>query len=125
MILNIVSLEPSMASLELGTCNLDCEGQHVVTGQLEPTIRSQLQGPPGRRGPPGSPGPKGDSGEPFCNCENEGNKQKHKQFCYEIEYNFHAYLSLSYNAYSEIFFSQYFLFISSFLRNKFFFIYKT
>ena len=74
MTIYIVSLEPSMASFELGTCNLECEGKRVETGQSEPTIRSQLQGPPGRRGPPGSPGSKGDSGEPFCNCENEGNK---------------------------------------------------
>ena len=67
-------MEPSMASFELGTCNLECEGQHVEFGQSKPTIRSQSQGIPGKRGPPGSSGPKGDSGEPFCNCENEGNK---------------------------------------------------
>ena len=74
LILCIVLLEPSMASFELGTCNLKCEGQRIDTGQSELSIKSQLQGPPGRRGPPGNPGSKGDSGEPFCNCENKGNK---------------------------------------------------
>ena len=68
----VTILKPSKASFDLGTCNLECEGQNLGNGRTETSIRSQLQGPPGRRGPAGSPGRKGDSGEPFCNCTNEG-----------------------------------------------------
>ena len=59
------------ASFDLGTCSLQCDGQTVDDGSY---LRSQLQGPSGKRGPVGPiglPGPKGDAGAP-CNCLNKG-----------------------------------------------------
>ena len=66
------------ASFDLGTCNLQCEGQSSPSNlQVDP-----LQGAPGKRGPPGLAGPIGPPGPPGvpgsinqCDCTFAANQQ--------------------------------------------------
>ena len=63
----------SSSSFNLGTCDLQCNDQHVGSGSTSPDAQV-LRGSPGKRGASGPPGPmgqKGDTGAP-CDCLNEG-----------------------------------------------------
>lgn len=43
----VTNFKPNFASFDLGRCNLECNGQSLVSEGSETSIKSQLQGPPG------------------------------------------------------------------------------